>query len=379
MTQHLWGGGAEKQVAAFANMLVELGEEVYIAYMTDRPDEYFTDPRIIRRQLTFSSGIKIPKLGKLYSGLHLFQQLRKLAADVIIPVNLPLEYCIRVQLATRYLNTRFIYAVRNNLEKKYPDEKDRYRWQKLCGLADGVWLQTQGQRNFFSDIYTKKIFIVPNILDRHYLGICREERTQIRRFISVSRIYPQKNQKLLVRAFARMLMQTKDAYVTLTIYGHAKPKDDRPEKELKKLIQESHLEERVFLLGHTSDIEKRYEEADAFVLSSDYEGCPNALMEAMAAGLPCISTDCPTGPSDLITDGKDGLLVPVGDVNAMACAMQYLVENPEEANRIGRTAKQRMKLWGSREEIAEQLLRQLNIVCSRPRLKKSINGKGELL
>ena len=138
------------------------------------------------------------------------------------------------------------------------------------------------------------------------------------------------------------------------------------ERELKKLIREFQLETRIFLPGRASDIEQKYEEADAFVFGSDYEGCPNALMEAMAAGLPCISTDCPTGPSDLITNGTDGLLIPVGDVEEMSRAMQFLFENPQAANRMGREAKRRMREWGSQEKIAEQMQRQLKRICPGP-------------
>ena len=79
-------------------------------------------------------------------------------------------------------------------------------------------------------------------------------------------------------------------------------------------------------------------------MSSDFEGMPNALMEAMAVGLPCISTDCDTGPSDLITDGENGYLIPVGDVEALAEKMVRIIEmTPDERMRIGRAARKNMK------------------------------------
>lgn len=372
MTQHIGRGGAEREVVAFANALSKLGEEIHIACVKEVSDDYFPDSGIVRHQLTRSSGVRIPKLRRLCNNLHPAIQLRELKADVIIIVNVPVDYAKEVRLATWCSRTRFIYALRNNPEKKYPDEREREKWQKLCTLADGIWIQTEKQRSFFSPDQQEKIFIVPNLLERRFLEIQRKERTQIRRFISVGRIYPQKNQKLLVSAFARMLIRTGNIDATLTIYGSPPLENSGLEQELKKLIREFQLETRIFLPGRASDIEQKYEEADAFVFSSDYEGCPNALMEAMAAGLPCISTDCPTGPSDLITNGTDGLLIPVGDVEEMSRAMQFLLENPQAANQMGRAAKRRMREWGSQEKIAEQMQQQLKRLCTGTRIIKPI-------
>ena len=160
-----------------------------------------------------------------------------------------------------------------------------------------------------------------------------------------------------------MIQKTGNMAATLTIYGRAHKDFAWVEEELRKQICQLGLTERVFLPGKETDMERRYEEADAFLLSSDYEGCPNALMEAMAAGLPCVSTDCPTGPSMLIQNNRNGLLVPVGDVESMAYAMEYLSVHPQEAEQLGRAAKQSMTKWGTPQEQAGQLLENLRRVC----------------
>ena len=137
------------------------------------------------------------------------------------------------------------------------------------------------------------------------------------------------------------------------------PWNDSMEQELKALIQTRHLEERVFLPGRMKEIEKYYGQADAFVFGSDYEGLPNALMEALAAVLPCISTNCATGTSDLITSGENGL----GDVEAMASAMEYFVNHPQQASRMGAAARKKMQTWESKEELAGKLLENLRRIC----------------
>lgn len=100
------------------------------------------------------------------------------------------------------------------------------------------------------------------------------------------------------------------------------------------------IAEKVYFPGYVFDIGKKMERSSMFVLSSDYEGMPNALMEAMALGLPCVSTDCPCGgPRLLIQNEVNGLLVPVGDRAALASAMRKMLENPDLASKCAANAR----------------------------------------
>ena len=128
---------------------------------------------------------------------------------------------------------------------------------------------------------------------------------------------------MLIRAFTDAVRSTEYESVTLEIYG-----DGELEMKLKKLVRKLGMEGRISIPGRTKAPPEKYAASDAFVLSSDFEGQPNALMEAMFAGLPCISTDCPDGPSDLIEDGVSGLLVPVGDQDAMRDALVFMMTHP---------------------------------------------------
>ena len=93
-------------------------------------------------------------------------------------------------------------------------------------------------------------------------------------------------------------------------------------------------------MGSHKDAIVKASDSTCYVMSSKFEGMPNALLEAMAVGLPCISTDCPNGPAELITPNKNGVLVSVGDEKALTDAILNFIENPDFANMCGRNAKE---------------------------------------
>ena len=140
---------------------------------------------------------------------------------------------------------------------------------------------------------------------------------------------------MLIKAFAKACET--NANITLDIYGKG---EDAYVNELQKLIDELGMTGRICLCGRTDNMHKVLMESDAFIMSSNYEGMPNALAEAMAVGLVCISTDCKTGPRDLIKDGENGFLTAVGDVDAMAEKIKTVINLDEyEIKKIGTDAR----------------------------------------
>ena len=108
----------------------------------------------------------------------------------------------------------------------------------------------------------------------------------------------------------------------------------------KKLVENLGIKDKVLFVGQLKDPIVNMVDSKLFVLSSDFEGIPNALTEAMAAGLPCISTDVsPGGARLLIEDGKNGIIVPCGDKDEMANAIIYILEHPRIADQMGNEAK----------------------------------------
>ena len=153
----------------------------------------------------------------------------------------------------------------------------------------------------------------------------------------VERISIEKNKKSLILAF-ELFSRSHPSY-SLVLYG-----DGYQIEEMKELCNELNLDNKVLFLGNDPDWYKKEIHSRMFVLSSNYEGMPNALMEAMATGIPCVSTDCPIGgPKELIVDGVNGLLVPVGDVSLLSIAMTRIADDRTLALRLKNQNKNMIK------------------------------------
>jgi GalNAc-alpha-(1->4)-GalNAc-alpha-(1->3)-diNAcBac-PP-undecaprenol alpha-1,4-N-acetyl-D-galactosaminyltransferase len=125
------------------------------------------------------------------------------------------------------------------------------------------------------------------------------------------------------------------------------------------------IENAVSFKGRVANVADALMSTDLFVLSSNYEGMPNALMEAMAVGLPCISTDCPTGPKDLIKNMENGILIKSNDVDELASAIHYCVENPLFCQEAGRAAKKKVKEEFQVEMVIDKFIREINQIVKK--------------
>lgn len=204
-------------------------------------------------------------------------------------------------------------------ERNNPKKKGKWAFRSASfayRFADKVVFQTDTVRNMFPEMIRSKGVVIPNPVEVD----CTSVFSDSRKIVTAGRLKGQKNHALLIRAFAVFALDHPDH--TLHIYGKGPLLD-----ELGRLVSGLSLESRVFLEGYRSDIHEAIRDAEQFVLSSDFEGMSNSLIEAMMMGLPCISTDY-EGAGELLAGSGACLLTPVGDADALAVAMASLADNP---------------------------------------------------
>src|SRR5699024_245151 len=200
-------------------------------------------------------------------------------------------------------------------------------------FIDGFVFQTEGAKSYFSKTIQNKGIVINNPVFIKYNDFnLPDKRRKV--IVNVGRLHTQKNQTLLINAFKNISNYFPE--YKLEIYGEG-PLEYKLENQIKALD----LTDKVTLKGTTNDLFAEIVDASLFVLSSDYEGMPNALMEAMALGLPCISTNCrPGGASELINDGKNGKITPIGSTEHLSHAMIDVLKHPLDAEKMGKKAKE---------------------------------------
>lgn len=232
---------------------------------------------------------------------------------------------------SRFLPVKVAVSVRGEPTMEYEGKGMQLLAKWMFRLADGVILQTKQARAFFPKTVQKKSVIMSNplnpaFLNRRYTG----EKENV--IVAAGRLDENKNHALLIHAFSKIAEEF--PYMNLVIYGEGESR-----VSLEQLIAEKGLQERVFLPGNVSDIADKISKASIFTLTSNTEGMPNSVMEAMALGLAVVATDCPCGgPAELITNGENGMLVPVGDAYALADALRKILNDCEFADKLRENA-----------------------------------------
>lgn len=319
-------GGAERVISNLANGFCEKGYQVYM--ITENPDGKESYP--IHQDVKRIVLPKPDKKSRMGNAVARITDLRKTVKEIRPQALISFigKANIRAVLATRFTHTASIVSVRSAPAREYESKVRRVLAKILFRFAEGAVFQTEDARDFFSPSVRKKATVLlsplhPDFIIPRFAGKRRHE------IVTVGRLHEVKNHEMLIRAFAAIAPEYPD-YV-LHLYG-----DGDTKEKLEKLIAELGLENMVILKGSCSHVADAIREAEIFVLSSNVEGMPNALLEAMALGLACISTDCPCGgPRTVIRDGENGLLIPVGDTAALENAIRRILSDPDLEERLG--------------------------------------------
>jgi len=324
----LSSGGAERTVVYLSAFFFDKGHEVEIINISG-DIFYELDKSVKYTSLNISSNSKnvverIVNIAKRLVSLN--SHLNKVKPDAVVCL-LPetAKYVLSLHKRRKFA---LITSERNNPELDGNNELK----QKIFMQSDGIVFQTIRAKNWYSDSIQKKSIVIHNAVGNDFVYQVPEISERKNKISAIGRLANQKDYPTLFKAFKKIT--EKHSNYSLEIFGNG-PEEDK----LKCLAAELGISEKVKFMGIHKDAILQIADSACYVMSSVYEGMPNALMEAMAVGLPCVSTDCPNGPAELIISGENGLLVPVGDSDVLASAILRMIDDKPFAEACGKNAR----------------------------------------
>lgn len=334
-------GGAERVMSLLVNEAANRGFEISLLIGRDII-EYELDERV--RIITLDTDRQSP-IGRYKRIRQIFKEE---APDAIISfMSSPNIYAC---LGAIGLGIPVIVSERNTPKYEVSDKIHGALRALAYHFAAGAIFQTEEARDYFSKRLQRKSTVIPNPVKDN---LPEADRSNVKkRIVTLGRLVPQKNHKMLIKAFSMFHKQHSD--YKLEIFGRGAYVGAK--NELLTYADEQGVKGSVVINDPIDNIHEEIKDATMFVLSSDYEGVSNALLECLAVGLPCISTDCPCGGSRmLIKDGKNGLLVSVGDAKALCKAMERVADDKEFADSCGKNAMQARDKYSVKEIMGRYL------------------------
>ena len=327
----LASGGAERVASIWANGLAEYGryDTVFVFTLFQVDNEYPLNDKVKRVSLSENEA-NYRRMGSWEKILTIRKILKTENIRIVIPM---VTYIgLMFNFARIGTDTKIIETIRNNPNVVPNSKIMRIARDFSVATATGCIFQNTAQKAYFRD--NKKYIVIPNPVSDEFINSARVYKSIPNNIVALGRLHKQKNYRLLINTIGSLAY---DYDIRLDIYG------DGPQlEELQDLINIKELNQKIHIHRRTSEVLDKLINSDIYVLSSDYEGMPNVLMEAMATGIPCIATNCPTGPSDLIEDNINGLLVKCNDENDLRKALELYLNDYDCAIKHGKNAKKYM-------------------------------------
>lgn len=330
-------GGAERVLSGMASYWAAAGHEVALITLSDPLNDWYNlHPKVKRvglGLLMMAGGPLEAMRNNLLRVWRVRRALVRFGPDVVI--SFIEKTNILALLACIGLRVPVIVSERADPREK-PVEPV---WNRLrawtYGRADAIVVQSAALRSWAEQFSgPRTVHVIPNPV-RSLVG--SEEgggkifAKQEKLVIAMGRLTHQKGFDVLISAFARCLERQPEWRLIILGEGEERP-------HLETQVAALGIADRVSLPGVVRNPERKLRQAEFFVLSSRWEGFPNALLEAMACGLPVVATDCPTGPADIIRDGVDGLLAPPNDAVALAHVMEQVMTDRSLRLQLGSNA-----------------------------------------
>lgn len=336
----LGAGGAEKVISVLAEHELAKGNEVYVlSFANSHKPSYFPYPQGVVLESPPSNAGADPRSKRRFWNYFWWLRRRIVVLRPDVVVSFLTKTNVLVLAATRGLKVPVVISERNNPLRQHANGI----WPMLIRLlgrrARSIVMQTDAALAALPSELRGRATVIPNpaVIPA---GLERSPGDGSR-LVAVGRLERQKGFDLLIQAFHRARIARPG--LTLSIFGEG------PERSsLEQQIHRLGISDRVALLGVTGKPCAWVEHGDIFVLSSRFEGFPNVLIEALSAGFPSVAFDCPWGPSSIIVDGRNGILVPAEDVDAMAAGIVQLAGDAALRERYSLAARTSMDRFSPR-------------------------------
>jgi glycosyltransferase involved in cell wall biosynthesis len=332
-------GGAERVLVDMANHWCNQGEEVCLITLdTVQTDAFPVDPRVRRIGLGLMGRSNWPWQA-IWRNVARIRRLRQAirGTDPTWVISFTDKMNVLTLLASLRSPWKVVIAERNDPRRQWMGPGWEWLRRRTYPRCHSLVVQTQIVANHLERIVRgRPVVVIPNAVRRPDRVGDGERRPQI---VAMGRLTAQKGFDLLLQAFAEIASFHRDW--TLQILGEGEAHD-----ELTRLAARLGIADRVEWAGWIEQPESILRQASIFALSSRYEGFPNALLEAMACGLACVSFRCDSGPAEIIQDGMDGLLVPAEDIRGLAAALDRLITDAEFRRKLGENATRNVERFG---------------------------------
>jgi glycosyltransferase involved in cell wall biosynthesis len=276
--------------------------------------------------------------------------VRRLDIDLVVSFISYTNYMVLMSRALFGWKAPVIACLHTTLSPSLPSQRfsrlKKLLVRRFYPKAEAVVTVSEGAKRDLIEVTSlpeNKIHVIYNAVEPDAIRSLAQEpldhdRSHSCELVAVGRLTAAKDYATLLKAF-QIVRRTSDAHLTIIGEGEERPR-------LERLRRELDLDACVTFLGFTSNPYKYVARASVFVLSSAWEGFSIAVLEAMTCGTPVVSTDCPSGPSEIITDGENGLLVPVGDQRSLAAAVTRLLGDDDLREKLSKAGKRRSEDFG---------------------------------
>lgn len=334
-------GGAERIVSMMANYWAEKREEVTIITLEGKEKDFYSlHPRVKRIALNLMRDSN----NWLQAVTNNFKRIKAIRSAIVTArPDITISSMDKTNVITilSMLNLGLPLIVYEHTE---PTKAHLSKvWQLLRRIfypfADAVVIQTKNAESWARKFVPgKKVYRIPNPVKKPDC-FKPEVLKSSHRVVGMGRLNKVKGFDLLIKAYAKIEKSHPDW--VLIIIGEGEER-----KNLERLIEKLELQKKVILTGQIPEPTEFFFQADLFVLSSRYEGFSNALIEALACGIPVISFDCPSGPREIVRDQVDGILVSPEDVDALASAMDCLMSDDNKRKEMALRAPAVLERFG---------------------------------